>query len=55
MTRIRTFATAYEHTKDTELWWKLNDEMDALCQELRRYTGAPALSSSEFAAASVTC
>ena len=38
MTRIRTFATAYEHTKDTELWWKLNDEMDAICQELRRHT-----------------
>ena len=35
---IRTFAETYEHTKDTELWWKLNDEMDALCQELRRYT-----------------
>lgn len=38
MTRIRTFATAYEYNKDTEFWWKLNDEMDALCQELRRYT-----------------
>ncbi len=38
MKRIRTFTTAYEHNKDTEVWWKLNDEMDALCQELRRYT-----------------
>ena len=38
MKRIRTFATTCQHTKDTELWWKLNDEMDALCQELRQYT-----------------
>ena len=22
----------------SELWWKLNDEMEQLCQELRRYT-----------------
>ncbi len=38
MKRIRTFTADYERSKDTELWWKLNDEMDALCQELRRYT-----------------
>ena len=29
MKRIRTFTTAYEHNKDTEFWWKLNDEMES--------------------------
>ena len=24
--------------RKSELWWKLNDEMEQLCQELRRYT-----------------
>ena len=38
MRRIRTFAAAYESNRDTEFWWKLNDEMDSLCRELRRYT-----------------
>ena len=28
----------YEYVRKSELWWKLNDEMEQLCQELRRYT-----------------
>ena len=38
MNRIHAFSKAYEHTREAEYWWKLNNEMDTLCQELRRYT-----------------
>ena len=38
MVRIRTLMDIYEYVRKSELWWKLNDEMEQLCQELRRYT-----------------
>ena len=37
MKRITSLAEEYEQSKDTALWWKLNEEMAALCQKLRRY------------------
>ena len=37
MKRITSFAEEYEQSKDTALWWKLNEEMAALCGALRRY------------------
>lgn len=37
MVRIRTLMDIYEYVRKSELWWKLNDEMEQLCQELRRY------------------
>mgnify|MGYP000009490232 CR=1 FL=1 len=36
MVRIRTLMDIYEYVRKSELWWKLNDEMEQLCQELRR-------------------
>lgn len=38
MVRIRTLMDIYEYVRKSELWWKLNDEMEQLCQELHRYT-----------------
>ncbi len=38
MKRITSLAEKYEQSKDTALWWKLNEEMAALCEALRRYT-----------------
>ena len=37
MKRITSLAEEYEQSKDTALWWKLNEEMAALCGALRRY------------------
>jgi len=38
MKRITSLAEEYEQSKDTALWWKLNEEMAALCEALHRYT-----------------
>ena len=38
MKRITSLAEEYEQSKATALWWKLNEEMAALCEALRRYT-----------------
>ena len=38
MKRITSLAEEYEQSKDTALWWKLNEELTALCGALRRYT-----------------
>ena len=37
MTQITDLAEEYERKRDIALWWKLNEKMDALCQQLRRY------------------
>ena len=39
MVRIRTLMDIYEYVRKSELWWKLNDEMEQLCQELTPYCG----------------
>ena len=38
MKRITSLAEEYDQRRDTALWWKLNEEMSALCGTLRRYT-----------------
>lgn len=38
MKQITSLAEEYEQSKDTALWWKLNEEVAALCGALRRYT-----------------
>ena len=37
MKQITGLAEEYEQSKDTALWWKLNEELAALCGVLRRY------------------
>lgn len=32
MVRIRTLMDIYEYVRKSELWWKLNDEMEQLCR-----------------------
>ncbi|MBS6311789.1 MAG: hypothetical protein KH842_11360, partial [Firmicutes bacterium] len=38
MKHIISLAEEYEQSEDTALWWKLNEELAALCRALRRYT-----------------
>ncbi len=38
MKRITSLAEEYEQSEDTTLWWKLNENLTALCGALRRYT-----------------
>jgi len=38
MKRITNLAEEYEQSEDITLWWKLNEELIALCGALRRYT-----------------
>ena len=37
MTQITDLAKEYERKWDVALWWKLNEELAALCGVLRRY------------------
>lgn len=37
MKQVTSLAEEYEQSGSIELWWKLNEKMDALCQKLRRY------------------
>ena len=37
MKQVTSLAEEYEQSGSIELWWKLNEELDALCQKLRRY------------------
>ena len=37
MKQVTSLAEEYEQSGSIELWWKLNEKMDALCQKLRQY------------------
>ena len=37
MKQVTSLAEEYEQSESIELWWKLNEELDTLCQKLRRY------------------
>ena len=38
MARICQLEESFSKSKDLALWWELNNEMETLCNELRRYT-----------------